>query len=124
MTTPLRLGVSLQPRWPVDDGASVLRVARHAEELGFDHVAVGNRLLDSGFGLDTDPLVPPGIPQAISAPGRPLGGDSPSAASAADELGQLAEAGLAACTLWLPIAAEHVERVTEWIAAEVAPQLG
>jgi probable F420-dependent oxidoreductase len=53
----LRLGVSLQPRWPLDDGAEVLRVARHAEDLGFDHVAVGNRLLDSGFGLDTDPLV-------------------------------------------------------------------
>ncbi|MGW2492325.1 TIGR03619 family F420-dependent LLM class oxidoreductase [Streptomyces sp. NPDC001606] len=53
----LGLGVSLQQRWPLDDGASVLRAARHAEDLGFDHVAVGNRLLDSGFGLDTDPLV-------------------------------------------------------------------
>jgi alkanesulfonate monooxygenase SsuD/methylene tetrahydromethanopterin reductase-like flavin-dependent oxidoreductase (luciferase family) len=53
----LRLGVSLQPRWPLDDGGSVLRAARRAEGLGFDHVAVGNRLLDSGFGLDTDPLV-------------------------------------------------------------------
>uniref|UniRef100_UPI0015F0B33A LLM class flavin-dependent oxidoreductase n=1 Tax=Streptomyces sp. WELS2 TaxID=2749435 RepID=UPI0015F0B33A len=55
--TPLRLGVSLQPRWPLHDGAGALRAARHAEELGFDHVAVGNRLLDSGFGLDTDPFV-------------------------------------------------------------------
>jgi hypothetical protein len=45
-----RLGVSLQPRRPLDDGAGVLRAARHAEELGFDHVAVGNRVLDSGFG--------------------------------------------------------------------------
>ncbi|MFD3585754.1 LLM class flavin-dependent oxidoreductase [Streptomyces sp. NPDC058683] len=53
----LRLGVSLQPRRPLNDGAIVLHTARHAEELGFDHVAVGNRLLDSGFGLDTDPLV-------------------------------------------------------------------
>jgi alkanesulfonate monooxygenase SsuD/methylene tetrahydromethanopterin reductase-like flavin-dependent oxidoreductase (luciferase family) len=53
----LRLGVSLQPRWPLDDGTAVLRAARHAEELGFDHVAVGNRLLDSGFGVDSDPLV-------------------------------------------------------------------
>ncbi|MFC1405820.1 MULTISPECIES: LLM class flavin-dependent oxidoreductase [Streptacidiphilus] len=53
----LRLGVSLQPRWPIDDGAGVLHAARRAEELGFDHVAVGNRLLDSGFGLDNDPLV-------------------------------------------------------------------
>jgi alkanesulfonate monooxygenase SsuD/methylene tetrahydromethanopterin reductase-like flavin-dependent oxidoreductase (luciferase family) len=54
---PLRLGVSPQPRWPIDDGTAALRAARHAEALGFDHVVVGNRLLDSGFGLDTDPLV-------------------------------------------------------------------
>ncbi|MFJ4683830.1 TIGR03619 family F420-dependent LLM class oxidoreductase [Streptomyces sp. NPDC091377] len=52
-----RLGVSLQPRWPLDDGAGALRAARRAEELGFDHVAVGNRVLDSGSGLDTDPFV-------------------------------------------------------------------
>jgi len=41
----LRLGVSLQPRWPLDDGSAALRAARHAEALGFDHVAVGNRLV-------------------------------------------------------------------------------
>ncbi|WP_107422270.1 TIGR03619 family F420-dependent LLM class oxidoreductase [Streptomyces lushanensis] len=291
----LRLGVSLQPRWPLDDGASVLRAARHAEELGFDHVAVGNRLLESGFGLDTDPLVllsavagtttrlrlltsvlvapyypalvlanqaatldvvsggrlilgvgtgwnpdeftavgvparergartddhlaaakalwtrrpadfdgpfttlrearlgvppftvggppvwvgghsdaalrrvlrfgdgwygtgadaaevsdvrrrlhdlagdtgnagrltlasaafltPPGIPAVVPPPGRPLGGAAPTAASVADDLGRLAEAGLTACTLWLPVAAEHVGRAMEWITAEVAPRL-
>jgi probable F420-dependent oxidoreductase len=290
----LRLGVSLQPRWPLGDGASALRAARHAEDLGFDHVAVGNRLLDSGFGLDTDPFVllsavagattrlrlltsvlvapyypalvlanqaatldvisggrlilgvgtgwnpgefaavgvpvgergartddhlaaaralwagapadfdgpfttlrqaqlgvppvtaggppvwvgghsdaalrrvlrfgdgwygtgadaaevtgirrrlgelagagdadrltlasaqfltPPGIPAVIPAPGRPLGGDAPTAASVVDDLGQLAEAGLTACTLWFPIQAEHVGTAMEWVAAEVAPQL-
>jgi probable F420-dependent oxidoreductase len=295
MTVP-RLGVSPQPRRPLDDGAGVLRAARKAEELGFDHVAVGNRLLDSGFGLDTDPLVllsavagattrlrlltsvlvapyypalvlanqaatldvvsggrlilgvgagwnpaefaavavpasergaraddhlaaaktlwsqrpanydgpftvlrdarlgvppltpggppiwvgghsdaalrralrfgagwygtgadaaeieqvrrrlhaladdptaaerltlasaefltPPGIPAVLASPGRPLGGSTPSAASVADDLGQLAEAGLAACTLWLPIAAEHLEQAMEWIATEVVPRLG
>ncbi|MFC3499921.1 TIGR03619 family F420-dependent LLM class oxidoreductase [Micromonospora krabiensis] len=290
----LRLGISLQPRWPLDDGASVLRAAQHAEDLGFDHVAVGNRLLDSGFGLDTDPLVllsavagattrlrlltsvlvapyypalvlanqaatldvvsggrfvlgvgtgwnpdefhavgvpirergartddhlaaakalwarrpadfdgpfttlhaahlgvppitvggppvwvgghsdaalrralrfgdgwygtgadaaevtdvrrrlrdlagaeiadrltlasaafltPPGLPAAVPPPGRPLGGTTPTAASVADDLGRLAEAGLTACTLWLPVAAEHVEKAMEWVAAEVAPRL-
>ncbi|MFF9306991.1 TIGR03619 family F420-dependent LLM class oxidoreductase [Streptomyces sp. NPDC014777] len=291
----LRLGVSLQPRWPLDDGAGVLRAARQAEELGFDHVAVGNRLLDSGFGLDTDPLVllsavagattrlrlltsvlvapyypalvlanqaatldvvsggrlilgvgtgwnpdeftavgvpvrergartddhlaaakalwtrrpadfdgpfttlrearlgvppvtvggppvwigghsdaalrrvlrfgagwygtgadaaevsdvrrrlhdladdtravdqltlasavfltPPGIPAVGSPPGRPLGGAAPTAASVADDLRRLAEEGLTACTLWLPVAAEHVEKAMEWIAAEVTPRL-
>ncbi len=291
----LHLGVSLQPRWPLDDGASVLDAARHAEDLGFDHVAVGNRLLDSGFGLDTDPLVllsavagattrlrlltsvlvapyypalvlanqaatldvvsggrlilgvgtgwnpdefdavgiparergartddhlaaakalwtrrpadfegpfttlhearlgvppvtaggppvwvgghsaaalrrvlrfgdgwygtgadaaevsdvrrrlhdladdtgnadrltlasaafltPPGIPAVVPPPGRPLGGAAPTAASVADDLRRLAEAGLTACTLWLPVAAEHVGKAMEWVAAEVAPRL-
>jgi len=291
----LRLGVSLQPRWPLDDGAEVLRAARHAEDLGFDHVAVGNRLLHSGFGLDTDPLVllsavagattrlrlltsvlvapyypalvlanqastldvvsggrlilgvgtgwntdefdavgvparergartddhlaaarelwtrrpadfdgpftklraahlgvppvtpggppvwvgghsdaalrrtlrfgdgwygtgadaaeitdvrrrlhelaadaedarrltlasaafltPPGVPAAVPPPGRPLGGTTPTAASVADDLGRLAEAGLTICTLWLPVAAEHVREAMEWIAAEVVPRL-
>ncbi|AUY53017.1 TIGR03619 family F420-dependent LLM class oxidoreductase [Streptomyces sp. CB01881] len=292
---PLRLGVSLQPRWPLDDGAGVLHAARHAEDLGFDHVAVGNRLLDSGFGLDTDPLVllsavagattrlrlltsvlvapyypalvlanqaatldvvsggrlvlgvgtgwnpdefaavgvparergartddhlaaakalwtrrpadfegpfttlhgarlgvppvtaggppvwvgghsdaalrralrfgdgwygtgadagevgdvrrrlhglagdtgnadrltlasaafltPPGIPAVVAPPGRPLGGAAPTAASVAADLRELAEAGLSACTLWLPVAAEHVGEAMEWVAAEVAPRL-
>ncbi|MFF9020214.1 TIGR03619 family F420-dependent LLM class oxidoreductase [Streptomyces eurythermus] len=292
--TPLRLGVSLQPRWPLHDGTGALRAARQAEELGFDHVAVGNRLLDSGFGLDTDPFVllsavagattrvrlltsvlvapyypalvlanqaatldvisggrlvlgvgtgwnpdefaavgvpagergartddhlgavkalwtrrpadfdgpftrlraahlgvppvtpggppvwvgghsdaalrrvvrfgdgwygsgvdaaevtdvrcrlrdlagaehadrltlassgfltPPGFPAALAPPGRPLGGAAPTAASVADDLARLAEAGLAECTLWLPLEAEHVGRAMEWIATEVTPRL-
>jgi probable F420-dependent oxidoreductase len=294
MSTPL-LGVSLQPRWPLEDGTAVLRAASHAEDLGFDHVAVGNRLLDSGSGLDTDPLVllaavsaatrrlrlltsvlvapyypalvlanqtatldvisggrlilgigtgwnpqefaalgvparergartddhlaaakalwsrrptdfdgqfttlraahlgvppvtlggpplwiggdsdaalrralrfgdgwygagvstaeltgvrrrlreladdasnaerltlaaaafltPPGIPAAVPSPGRPLGGTAPAAASVVDDLGQLAEAGLSTCTVWLTVVAEHVEKAMDWIAAEVMPQL-
>lgn len=293
--SPLHIGVSLQPRWPLDDPDSALRAARQAEKLGFDHVAVGNRLLDSGFGLDTDPFVllsavagattrlrlltsvlvapyypaivlanqastldvvsggrlilgvgtgwnpdefaavgvparergartddhlaaakalwtrrpadhdgpfttlrgarlgvppvtpggppvwvggtsgaalrralrfgagwygsgsdaaevtdvrrrlrelaadpadadrltlasaafltPPGVPAAVPPPGRPLGGAAPTAASVADGLGQLAEAGLTTCTLWLPIAAEHFTGALEWIAAEVMPLL-
>ncbi|MFI9424700.1 TIGR03619 family F420-dependent LLM class oxidoreductase [Streptomyces achromogenes] len=292
--TTLRLGVSLQPRWPLDDGTAALRAARHAEELGFDHVAVGNRLLDSGFGLDTDPFVllsavagattrlrlltsvlvapyypapvlanqaatldvisggrlilgvgtgwnpdefaavgvptgergartddhlgaakalwtrrpadfdgpftrlraahlgvppvtaggppvwvggnsdaalrrverfgagwygsgvdaaevtdvrrrlrdlagaehadrltlasagfltPPGFPAVIAPPGRPLGGAAPTAASVADDLARLAGAGLTVCTLWLPVAAEHLGRAMEWIATEVTPRL-
>ena len=291
----LRLGVSLQPRWPLDDGTAALRAAARAEELGFDHVAVGNRLLDSGFGLDTDPFVllsavagatarlrlltsvlvvpyypalvlanqaatldvisggrlilgvgigwnpdefaavgvpakergartddhlaaakalwahrpadfdgpfttlrgvhlgvppvtpggppvwvgghsdaalrralrlgdgwygtgvdatdvgdvrhrldelagdsadagwltlasaqfltPPGIPAAVPPPGRPLGGAAPSAASVADDLRRLAEAGLTTCTMWLPVAAEHLPESMEWIADEIMPQL-
>jgi hypothetical protein len=56
-------------------------------------------------------------------PGGPPVWVAPSAASVADDLGLLAEAGLTACTLWLPIAAEHVGEALEWIAAEVVPQL-
>ena len=90
----LRLGISLQPRWPIDDGPAVLRAARHAEDLGFDHVAVGNRLLDSGSGLASAAfLTPPGFPAAVPSPGRPLGGQEPTALSVADGLNELAEAG-------------------------------
>ncbi len=69
-------------------------------------------------------LTPPGIPGVITPPGRPLGGASPTATSIADDLGQLAEAGLGVCTLWLPIAAEHLAKATDWIAGEVIPLLG
>lgn len=37
--------------------------------------------------------------------------------------GVTAAAGLTACTAWLPIAAEHVEKAMDWIAAEVIPHL-
>ena len=68
-------------------------------------------------------LTPPGIPAEVPSPGRPLGGAAPTAASVIDDLGHLAEAGLTTCTVWLPIAAERVEKAMEWIAAEVMPQL-
>jgi hypothetical protein len=68
-------------------------------------------------------LTPPGIPAAVPPPGRPLGGAAPTAASVVDDLGRLAEARLTECTLWLPVAAGHVEKAMEWIAAEVTPQL-
>ncbi|WP_265737190.1 hypothetical protein [Actinacidiphila paucisporea] len=34
-----------------------------------------------------------------------------------------ANAAHATCTLWLPVAAGHVEKAMEWIAAELMPQL-
>ncbi|MGW2650300.1 TIGR03619 family F420-dependent LLM class oxidoreductase [Streptomyces sp. NPDC001393] len=57
---PLHLGVSLQQRWSPDDASAALRVARHAEDLGFDHAAAGQRLLEGGYTVDghlSDPLV-------------------------------------------------------------------
>jgi alkanesulfonate monooxygenase SsuD/methylene tetrahydromethanopterin reductase-like flavin-dependent oxidoreductase (luciferase family) len=68
-------------------------------------------------------LTPPGIAAAVPSPGRPLGGPAPTAASVIDELGHLAEAGLTTCTVWLPVAAEDVEKAMNWIAAEIMPQL-
>ena len=174
----LSLGVSLQPRWPIDDETAALRAASHAEDLDFDHVAVGNRLLDSGFGLDADPLVllsrsttrsgyrpgarrahrrPPrgrqgpvgaaahrfrralhdaarrtpwGTPVTPGGPPVWVGGHSDAALIRALRFGDgwygtgvTAAAGLTACTAWLPIAAEHVEKAMDWIAAEVIPHL-
>lgn len=68
-------------------------------------------------------LTPPGIPAQVSAPGRPLGGDTPTAASVADDLRTLTAAGLTACTLWMPIAAEHLQPAMDWFATEVMPRL-
>jgi hypothetical protein len=68
-------------------------------------------------------LTPPGIAAAVPPPGRPIGGAVPTAASVVHDLGRLAEAGLTTCTVWLPVAAEHVEKAMEWIATEVRPQL-
>jgi hypothetical protein len=68
-------------------------------------------------------VTPPGIAAAMPSPGRPLGGAVPTAASVVNDLGRLAEAGLTTCTMWLPIAADHVEKAMEWIAAKVMPQL-
>ena len=56
----LQLGVGLQQRWPLDQGRAILRAARHAEDLGFDHAAAGQRLLEGGYEVDTllsDPLI-------------------------------------------------------------------
>ena len=50
-------------------------------------------------------LTPPGDPAVVPSPGRPLGGEAPTAASVADDLGRLAAAGLTVCTRWLPVAA-------------------
>ena len=68
-------------------------------------------------------MCPSSFPAVTSGPGRPLGGAA-TAASVVDDLGRLAESGLTTCTLWLPIGAEQVEKAMEWVAAEVAPQLG
>lgn len=68
-------------------------------------------------------LVPPGFEAAVRPPGRsPLGGAEPSAERVREELGQLAEAGLTSCSLWLPVATEALPDALGWVAEEVLPQ--
>lgn len=98
--------------------AEVRDVRRRLRALADEPAGIDRLTLAAG-GFFT----PPGFASVVPMPGRPLGGDRPSAASIVDDLGQLAEAGLSACTLWMPIAAEDLEKAMEWIAAEVAPQL-
>lgn len=64
----LRLGVSLQPRWPHADATAALRAASHAEDLGFDHVAAGR---------------PPHRPHPTDQPWNPSRRTSPPASSTA-----------------------------------------
>ncbi|MGW1210052.1 TIGR03619 family F420-dependent LLM class oxidoreductase [Streptomyces sp. NPDC002499] len=66
-------------------------------------------------------LVPPGFAPAVPVPGRPLGGADPSAESVRDELGALAEAGLAACSLWLLVATDELPDALGWVADEILP---
>lgn len=87
------------------DAAEVTNVRRRLRDLAGAENADRLTLASAAF------LTPPGLPAAVPPPGRPLGGTAPTAASVADDLGRLAEAGLTACTLWLPVAAEHVERL-------------
>jgi hypothetical protein len=100
------------------DAAEITSVRRRLRELaGGNGPAERLTLAAAAF------LTPPGIAAAVPPPGRPLGGDTPTPASVVDDLGRLAEAGLTTCTMWLPVAAEHVEKATEWIATEIMPQL-
>nr|WSY50756.1 LLM class flavin-dependent oxidoreductase [Streptomyces sp. NBC_00886] len=64
-------------------------------------------------------LVPPGFTPAVKVPGRPLGGADATAESVRDELGRLAEAGLASASLWLPVATETLPDALAWVADEL-----
>ncbi|MET7730541.1 TIGR03619 family F420-dependent LLM class oxidoreductase [Streptomyces sp. NPDC005402] len=67
-------------------------------------------------------LVPPGFEAAVQPPGRlPLGGSKSSAEQVREELGQLADGGLTACSLWLPVATEALPDALGWVAQEILP---
>lgn len=94
---------------------------------------VGRRLEALGDEVGRDPatlrltagqfIAPPGIPQAQPVSGRPLGGTTPTAASVIDELGALGEAGVSACSVWMPVAPEHLPDGMRWLADEVLPHV-
>ncbi|MFQ6326486.1 LLM class flavin-dependent oxidoreductase [Nocardia sp. CWNU-33] len=68
-------------------------------------------------------VVPPGFPAINRDPGRLLGGPQASATSIVDELGALREAGLGACSLWLPVPTTAFADAMSWVAQEVMSQL-
>ncbi|MFJ8781389.1 LLM class flavin-dependent oxidoreductase [Streptomyces sp. NPDC102476] len=55
----MRLGVAPHRLWPAheDELDGVLQTARHAEELGFDHLIASSHLLAGAVGVTPDPLV-------------------------------------------------------------------
>ncbi|WP_329336247.1 TIGR03619 family F420-dependent LLM class oxidoreductase [Streptomyces sp. NBC_01352] len=92
------------------------RLAVLGEEAGRDPAMPPLELTAGHF------LLPPGFAAAVTPPGRrPLGGADATAESVREELGQLADAGLTACSLWLPVATEALPDALAWVADEVLP---
>jgi alkanesulfonate monooxygenase SsuD/methylene tetrahydromethanopterin reductase-like flavin-dependent oxidoreductase (luciferase family) len=84
------------------------RLASLASRLGRDPATV--ELTSVAF------LVPPGFRQLQELPGKPLGGVRPSVGSIKHELGLLEEAGVSACSLWLPVMPDALPDALAWTA--------
>lgn len=92
------------------------RLATFEEETGRDSATP----LELTAGLA---LVPPGFEAAVRPSGwRLLGGAAPSAERVRTELGELADAGLTSCSLWLPVATDALPDALGWVAQEILPQ--
>lgn len=91
------------------------RLAEQAETLGIEREPL--RLTSVAF------VVPPGFTAIDRDPGRLLGGPQASAAAIVDELGALREAGLDACSIWLPVPTPEFADAMAWVADRVLPQL-
>ena len=101
------------------DAAGVAEVRGRLAELGEKAGRDPANVLELTEGLM---LVPPGFEAAVQPPGRrPLGGARPTAGRVREELGRLAEAGLTACSLWLPVATEALPDALGWVAEEILP---
>lgn len=53
----MQLGVAIQPVGPDGDGSLTARNSELAERLGFDHLIMGSRVLDTSIGSAMDPIV-------------------------------------------------------------------
>jgi probable F420-dependent oxidoreductase len=130
MLRQARLGVSPRtaggpPVWVGGHSDAALRRARRFAEgwhgACVDHVGMAgirNRLAALGEPVGRDPatlrltcvcfLTPPGLEQVGRALGPLLGGEQPSAASVADDISLLQQAGISMCSLWMPIVASSM----------------
>ncbi|MEU0943047.1 TIGR03619 family F420-dependent LLM class oxidoreductase [Streptomyces canus] len=103
------------------DAAGLTEVRSRLTELGEEAGRDPATPLELTAGLM---LVPPGFEAAVRPPGRrPLGGADPSAERVREELRRLADAGLTACSLWLPVATEALTDALGWVAEEILSPL-
>jgi probable F420-dependent oxidoreductase len=103
------------------DAAGLTEVRARLVELGEEAGRDPATPLELTAGLM---LVPPGFEAVVQPPGRhPLGGADPSAERVREELRRLADAGLTACSLWLPVATEALTDALGWVAEEILSPL-
>jgi probable F420-dependent oxidoreductase len=100
---------------PASVTAARSRIGELAEDVGRDPASLGTTVV--AF------LVPPGFRQVGPSPGRLLGGVRPTPGSVLDELQQLRETGVTACSLWSPVDAEALPDVMAWAAEELLPKV-
>jgi alkanesulfonate monooxygenase SsuD/methylene tetrahydromethanopterin reductase-like flavin-dependent oxidoreductase (luciferase family) len=92
-----------------EDPATVVDVRKRLEVLA-GHAPTGLELTSVVF------VLPTGFKQAAELPFQPISGER-----AVEELSRLAEAGLAACSIWLPVTAAALPDAMTWVAEEIIP---
>ncbi|OWU97096.1 hypothetical protein B5D80_32055 [Micromonospora wenchangensis] len=92
------------------------RIEELADGTGRDPASIG--ISTVGF------LVPPGMPAVRPAPGRLIGGPRATTTAIVDDLCQLADAGVAMCSLWMPVDGRRMGEALAWLADEVLPRVG